>query len=179
MILIIFLQKVYSCIWIYAVTILYVHWSRSISTCSNSDFYWYWIAVKFGYFLIATIERWCFNELALNSAIIAIFAAFTCVVEFTMLSVTYSILMLYVSTLIGSFSTLLYATCQSFTSCLFLENDRRKAYSLNFCFESFANTVGPILYIGIYKILQRHCFHCHCCYVYIYHARNSVYQICR
>ena len=98
-----------------------------------------------------TIGKWFLEKLGLSNTTMAIFAGFTCIIEFSMLSFTHSVLMLYVSTLIGSFSTLLYALCQSFISSILSENDHGKAYSLYFCFESFANIVGPTVYIIIYK----------------------------
>ena len=121
----------------YAITVLYIH--RNISTFSNSAFYWYWIAVKSRYFLIVTIGKWWLERIGLSNSTMAVFAAFSCSVQFSILSVTHSELMLYVSTVIGSFSTLLYPICQSFISQLFLNHDIRRAYSVFFCLDYVAN----------------------------------------
>ena len=79
----------------YAVTVLYVN--KNIPSFTSSDFSWYWIAEKLGNILVATLGVSCFKKLNINDIITTIFAASTCIVEFSMLSVTYSVLMLYIS----------------------------------------------------------------------------------
>ena len=133
----------------YAVTVLYVN--KNIPSFTSSDFSWYWIAEKLGNILVATLGVSCFKKLNINDIITTIFAASTCIVEFSMLSVTYSVLMLYISTLIGSFSTFLITTSQSLISLIVSEEHHGKAYSLYFCFESLANILGPTIFLAIYK----------------------------
>ena len=133
----------------FSVTVLYVN--KNIPSFTSSDFSWYWIAERLGCILVATLGVSCFKKFNTSDIITNIFSAFTCIVEFSMMSVTHSVLMLYISTLIGSFSTILITTSQSLISLIVSEEHHGKAYSLYFCFDSLANILGPTIFLAIYK----------------------------
>ena len=146
--IIIFLHKSVRCSE-YALIVLYVN--KNIKSFKSSDFAEYWIAVQFGYIVAVTLGMHLFKKSGIKDIYMAMFAALTNIIEYSMLSVTNTVLMLYISTLIGSFSVTLITTTQLLISTIVPGNQQGKAYSLLFTFEVLSNLLGPIFYLNIYK----------------------------
>ena len=133
----------------HAIVVLYVN--KNIKSFTNSDFAWYWIAERLENFIAVTLGAHMFKRYEVKDIHTAIFAAFTNIIKFSMLSVTHTTFMLYISTLFGSFSVIFITTGQSFISTIVSGEQHGKAYSLLFTFEVLSNLLEPIFYLNIYK----------------------------
>ena len=133
----------------YALTVLYVN--TNIKSFTSSDFAWYWIVKQLGNIIAVTLGMHLLKKWEVRDIHVAIFAAFTNIIKFSMLSVTHTTFMLYISTLIGSFSAIFITTSKSFISIIVSEEQHGKAYSLLFSFEVLSDLLGPIFYLNIYK----------------------------
>ena len=133
----------------HALVVLYVN--KNIKSFTNSDFAWYWIAERLGNTFTVTLGAHLFKKYEVKDIHVAIFAAFTSIIKFSMLSVTHATFMLYISTLFGSFSVIFITTSQSFISIIVSGEQHGKAYSLLFTFEVLSNLLGPIFYLNIYR----------------------------
>ena len=133
----------------HALLVLYVN--KNIKFFTNSDFAEYWLAQQLGYIVAVTLGMHLFKKSGIKDIYIAMFAAFTNIIEYSMLSVTHTVFMLYISTLIGSFSAILISTSRSFISIIVSQDQQGKAYSLLFTFEMLSNLLEPIFYLNIYK----------------------------
>ena len=133
----------------HALVVLYVN--KNIKSFTSSDFAWYWIAEKLGNTFAVTLGMHLFKKYEVKDIHTAIFAAFTNIIKFSMLSITHTTFMLYISTLFGSFSVIFITTSQSFISKIVSGEEHEKAYSLLFTSEVLSNLLGPIFYLNIYK----------------------------
>ena len=133
----------------HTLVVLYVN--KNIKSFTSSDFAWYWIAERLGNTIAVTLGMHLLKKYEVKDIHAAIFAAFTNIIKFSMLSVTHTTFMLYISTLFGSFSVIFITTSQSFISIIVSGEQHGKAYSLLFTFEVLSNLLGPIFYLNIYK----------------------------
>ena len=133
----------------HALVVLYVN--KNIKSFTSSDFAWYWIAERLGNTFTVTLGAHLFKKYEVKDIHTAIFAAFTNIIKFSMLSVTHTTFLLYISTLFGSFSVIFITTSQSFISKIVSGEQHGKAYSLLFTFEVLPNLLGTIFYLNIYR----------------------------
>ena len=133
----------------HALVVLYVN--KNIKSFTSSDFAWYWIAERLGNTIAVTLGAHLFKKYEVKDIHAAIFAAFTNIIKFSMLSVTHATFLLYISTSFGSFSVIFITTIQSFISIIVSGEQHGKAYSLLFTFEVLSNLLGPIFYLNIYR----------------------------
>ena len=132
------------------VIVLYV--TRNIPSFTLADFSWYWMAEKLCYIALMTAGMYLCKKLGFRDTCLAVGAALACVVEFSMLSVTHTVPMLYIATIIGSASSLLPPTTKSFISVIVSEELYSKAYSVQSCLESASSVVGPALLLSVYRL---------------------------
>ena len=132
------------------VIILYV--TRNIPSFTLADFSWYWMAEKLCHIALMTAGMYLCKKLGFRDTCLAVGAALACVVEFSMLSVTHTVPMLYIATIIGSASSLLPPTTKSFISVIVSEEHYSKAYSVQSCLESASSVLGPALLLNVYRL---------------------------
>ena len=132
------------------VIVLYVN--KNIPSFTISQFSWYWMAERLSTFLIITVGLYTAKKIGLRDTHLSLLASFTCIVEYSMLSVAQSVPILYTAVVIGCFKTLLIPTTKSFISIIVSEEHYGKAYSIYFCFESLANILGPLVFLNMYKL---------------------------
>ena len=130
--------------------VLYV--TRNIPSFALTDFSWYWMAEKLCYIALVTAGMYLCKKLNIRDTSIAVGAALACVVEFSMLSVTHTVTMLYVATIIGSASSLLPPIIKSFISVIVSEEYYSRVYSVQSCLESASSVLGTVLLLNMYRM---------------------------
>ena len=85
----------------HALIVLYVN--KNIKSFTSSDFAWYWIAERLGNTIAVTLGAHLFKKYEAKDIHAAIFAAFTNIIKFSMLSITHTTFMSYISTLLVAF----------------------------------------------------------------------------
>ena len=110
------------------------------------------MAEKLCYITLVTAGMHLCKKLSFRDASIAVGAALACVVEFSLLSVTHTVTMLYIATVIGSASSLLPPIIKSFISVIVSEEYYNRVYSVQSCLESASSVLGPVLLLNIYRV---------------------------